>query len=304
MEQLTKLYIVFIINPIAGTRSKADLPMLIKNTIDASLFNVDITFTEYAGHAEKIALECVKKGVNIIVAAGGDGTINEIGRNIVGTNTALGIIPLGSGNGLARHLNIPLNNNEAIASFNKSAITSIDYGKANGHIFFCTCGVGFDAHIGHVFAQQKTRGFWTYFNSVLREFSLYRPKKYKIITKNGKIKRRAFLITFANASQYGSNAYIAPRADIQDGLVDISILEPFPIYSVPFIGFKLFSKNINKSHFVQILRTNKVLLKRKKKDIFHFDGEPVKTGKKIEISIVRHGLKVFIPKSQNVITFY
>ncbi len=303
MGNSNKLKITFIINPISGTKDKKNLPDLILKNLDLEKFDPQIVFTEYAGHAEKITRKCVAEKTDIVVAAGGDGTINEIGRNLIVTDTALSIIPLGSGNGLARHLNVPINTEEAILSLNNSKFTQIDYCKANSHIFFCTCGVGFDAHIGHVFSTQKTRGFWTYFKSAIGEFFKYRAKKYKLVTNNGKIKKRAFLITFANASQYGNNAYIAPHADIQDGMLDISILEPFPIYSIPFIGFKLFSKNISKSIFVSILKTNKVQIKRKKRDIFHFDGEPVTTGKKIEIKVIPKGLKVFIPYNNSSIRF-
>lgn len=299
-----KKKIVFIINPISGTSEKHHLPNLIYDHIDTEAFDIEIKFTQYAGHAHKIAKECVDENVHIVVAAGGDGTINEVGSALVNSDTALSIVPLGSGNGLARHLDIPLNTVDALRSINHSNYTTIDYGIADDHIFFCTCGVGFDAHIGEVFSKQKTRGFFSYFKSVVTEFAKYTPKKYTLITEGSKIKRRAFLITIANASQYGNNAYIAPNANIQDGYLDVSILEPFPLYSIPFIGLKLFSRNIDKSIFIQILKTNKLTLKRKKKGIFHYDGEPVELGKKIEIEIKPRGLKVWIPTAQNIVKFF
>jgi diacylglycerol kinase (ATP) len=290
----------FIINPIAGTRTKVNIPELIDNLIDKTRFEPVIQFTECAGHAIKLAGQMSKDGIPIVVAVGGDGTVNEIARSLIHTETALGIVPCGSGNGLARHLGIPVNIKEAIQLINNNKIVEIDYGKANDIIFFCTCGVGFDAKIGHIFANSKTRGFFTYLKSIFREFVKYRPRKYKLKTNNRKFKKRAFLVTFANASQYGNNAYIAPYADVQDGLLDVCILEPFPSYKVFDIGLKLMRRKIERSRYVQILQTNEVTIKRKKRDVFHFDGEPCMMKKKIKIKIHKKGLKVVVPENSEL----
>jgi diacylglycerol kinase (ATP) len=292
MEEKSK--IGFIINPISGTRKKADIPLLIKGLIDKSMFDVTIQYTECAGHASKLAQEMAAAGYQIVVSVGGDGTMNEVASALLHTNTVLGIVPCGSGNGLARHLEIPLNLRDAVNLFNNCKIVEIDYGTANDVKFFCTCGVGFDAHIGHQFASAGKRGFFTYLKSILGEFIKYKAKKYRFKTVDNKFKKRAFLVTFANASQYGNNAYIAPNADIQDGLLDVAILEPFRAYKAIGIGMKLMSKKIEQSRHVEILRVEEVQIKRKNKDVFHFDGEPCMMKKKIKVKAHKGGLKVAV----------
>lgn len=295
MENISK--IGFIINPISGTRTKHNIPDLINSTIDKSRFEPVIMLTKAAGHANELAKQMVSEGYKLIVAVGGDGTINEVARALINTESALGIIPCGSGNGLARHLEIPLKTDKAIELLNNHKVVAIDYGTANDIQFFCTCGVGFDALIGHEFAKSKKRGFFTYFKSVVGLFMKYKPKKYRLKTEENKIKRKAFLITFANASQYGNNAYIAPKADIQDGLLDVCILKPFQTYKVLGLGIKLMSKRIDRSSSIEAFRTDKIKIKRKNSDVFHFDGEPTTMGKKIIIEAHKQGLKVAVPKS-------
>jgi len=284
----------FIINPISGTRTKKNIPELITENIDTNLFEPVIKYTTCAGNATELAKEMVNAGFPLVVAVGGDGTINEVARSLVHTNAALGIIPCGSGNGLARHLEIPLKIVEAIELINNHKIVEIDYGTANEILFFCTCGVGFDAEIGQQFAQSKTRGFFTYLKSVISEFIKYKAKKYKFKTRNNKFKKQAFLITFANASQYGNNAYIAPNADIQDGLLDVCIIKPFPSYKVFEIGLKLMRRKIYNCQSVEFIRTDKIRIRRKKSGVFHYDGEPCKMKKKIRVKAHQKGLKVVV----------
>ena len=290
----------FIINPKSGTRTKENIPQLIEDIIDHNRFEISIKFTQCAGHGIQLAQVMAKEGYSIVVAVGGDGTVNEVAQSLVNTNSALAIIPCGSGNGLARHLEIPLNIRDAIKLINNCKIVEIDHGTANDIKFFCTCGVGFDAHIGNEFAKQKTRGFFTYLKSILGEFMKYKPKKYKLKTKEGKITKRAFLVTFANGSQYGNNAFIAPLADIQDGKIDVCILQPFPVYKAIEIGRRLMSKKINDCQYVEILQTDEIRIKRKRKDVFHFDGEPCMMKKKIIIRSHKGGLKVGVSTSSKL----
>ena len=291
----------FIINPTSGTKSKDILPGLIHEILDETRFEPKIKFTEFAGHGSKIARKMVKEGFDIVVAVGGDGTINEIAQALIHTNTALGIIPSGSGNGLARHLQIPLDFRGSIALLNTCRISEIDYGTANDIVFVCPCGVGFDAHVGNQFAQSKTRGFITYLKSIFGEFMKYKPKKYRFKTKDNKFTKRAFLVTFANASQYGNNAFIAPDANIQDGKLDICILQPFPAYKAVAIGWRLMNKKINESQNVTILRTDEVSIKRKRRDVFHFDGEPCMMKKKITVKAHHRVLKVAVAEKSNLL---
>lgn len=290
-----KQKILFIINPVAGTRKKRDIPSTIYDHTDKEKFDIKLIFTEYPGHGHFIAKEGIKKEYDVIVAAGGDGTVNEIGKALVNSQTALAIIPIGSGNGLARHLQIPLKITDAIKAINTGSTKTIDYGIINDKIFFCTAGVGFDAKIGHKFAKTAERGFYGYFRATLEEYMTYKPKKYKITIDGEKISVRAFLVTAANASQYGNNAYISPDALIDDGLLDICVLKPFPKNRVFGIGIRLFNRTLDQSPFLEIHRGKNVFVKRKKKGPAHFDGEPVKMGKKVEISIVAKGLKILVP---------
>lgn len=296
VETSKKEKILFLINPISGTRKKDNIPDEILKLIDNTKYEVEIHITRFRGDATEIVPIKMAEGYNRFVAVGGDGTVNEVAKSLVDSEGILGIIPIGSGNGLARHLRIPLNLTKAMKLINEGKVDSIDYGRMNNEPFFCTCGVGFDAHIGNEFAKNKGRGFLTYIKVTIADFFKYKPKKYKIkIDKELKIKSRAFLITVANASQYGNNAYIAPTADIQDGKLDICILSPFRLHRAPGLGIRIFAKKVNKSSLMNTIQATEVVLKRNKAGVVHFDGEPSEMGKKIKIKIVPRGLKVILP---------
>ena len=235
-----KKRIIFIVNPISGTHSKETIPQLIEEKIDHSKYDYSIQRTQYAGHASQIAAEAARDGVDIVVAVGGDGTINEIGRALIHTRTAMGIIPCGSGNGLARHLNIPMIARKALDVINAGTVRTIDYGIIDGHPFFCTCGVGFDAFVSLKFSDSGKRGLLTYLENTLHESLTYQPEIYEIENASGTARYKAFLIACANASQYGNNAYIAPQASLTDGMMDITVLEPFTVLDVPALSFQLF----------------------------------------------------------------
>jgi diacylglycerol kinase (ATP) len=294
-ENTTKEKVVFIINPKSGTRNKRELPDMILNTMNPDMYQTEIVFTEFAGHASLLADELAKKGFSRIIAVGGDGTVNEVARALVNTNAALGIIPCGSGNGLARFLGIPLKTRDAIQLINSGIVTQIDFGRINDKPFFCTCGVGFDAHIGSKFANSTKRGFYTYIKETLSSFFHYSSKKYKIKIDGEKVKTRAFLITVANAGQWGNDVYIAPTADIQDGLLDICIMSQFPKYKVFSLGIKILRRTIDTSKHINIIKGKSITIKRKKKGEVHLDGEPAIMGKKLKINIEPKGLNVIVP---------
>ena len=239
-----KKKITFILNPISGTHSKEEIPELIEKTLDHDLFEPRIVFTEYAGHAAEIAREESKAGTDVVVAVGGDGTVNEVARSLVHTPTALAIIPCGSGNGLARHLCLPLDIKKAIEVINSCKIERFDYGVINELPFFCTCGMGFDAFISLKFAEAGKRGPITYVENVLKEGLKYKPETYEVEDESGATRYKAFLIACANASQYGNNAYIAPGATMKDGEMDVIIMEPFDVLDAPQIAADLFMKTL------------------------------------------------------------
>ena len=289
-----KKKIVFIMNPISGTVSKAGLPAIIDRTLDKEKFDYTIRHTEYAGHASALAKEAADEGADIVVAVGGDGTVNEVARAIVHTSTALGIIPCGSGNGLARHLLIPLDFRKAIGVINQCEIHDLDYGVINDMPFFCTCGMGFDAFISLKFAMSGKRGPITYAENVLKEGLKYKPETYIIENENGKQQYEAFLISCANASQYGNNAYIAPQASMSDGLLDVIIMEPFDILEAAQVSIDMFNKTLDKNSKIKTFKASRLHIHRSNPGVIHYDGDPIMTGADVDVSIEKGGIKIVV----------
>ena len=292
-----KKQILFIVNPISGTQDKETILRYIKEKIDKDKFDPIIRKTQYAGHAFEIATEAAKNKVDFVVAIGGDGTINEIGRALIQTDTTMGIIPCGSGNGLARHLHIPMDASKAIDIINEAFTRHIDYGIIAGHPFFCTCGVGFDAFVSLKFADSGKRGLLSYLENALQESLTYKPETYEIENSTGTVKYKAFLIACANASQYGNNAYIAPQASLTDGLMDITVLEPFTVLDVPSLSFQLFNRTIDQNSRIKTMRDKKIIIHRAGEGVFHFDGDPCMGGKDLEVEIIPRGLSVITPRN-------
>ena len=288
----TKKRIIFIVNPISGTDSKEHIPEQIAEVMDEERFDSEVRFTEYRGHAAELAREAAKEGVDVVVAVGGDGTVNEVARSLVHTDTALGIIPCGSGNGLARHLCIPLNVTKALELINTCQIEAYDYGVINGQPFFCTCGMGFDAFISLKFAEAGKRGPITYVENVLKEGLKYKPETYEIIDDTGTSRYKAFLIACANASQYGNNAYIAPGATMKDGEMDVIIMEPFTGLDAPQIAADLFMKTLGNNSKIKTFRTRSLHIHRKEAGAIHFDGDPIMTDNDIDVRIEHLGIKI------------
>lgn len=292
-----KKKISFIINPISGTQSKEQILKWVNDKLDQEKYIHEIVYTERAGHAVEIAATKAQEGVHAVVAIGGDGTINEIARSLVHTKTALGIIPCGSGNGLARHLQIPMEPKKAIDIINEGLIDVIDYGKINEVPFFCTCGVGFDAFVSLQFSKAGKRGPLTYLEKTLLESLKYRPETYELEMDGSTLKYEAFLIACGNASQYGNNAYIAPQATLTDGLLDVTILEPFTVLDVPSLSFQLFNKTIDQNSRIKTFRCQTLRIHRSKMGVVHFDGDPMMMGENVDVNIIQKGLQVIIPRN-------
>ncbi len=287
-----KKRITFILNPISGTHSKDEIPGMIEEQLDKDRFDYEVKFTEYAGHACEIAKKCAEEKYDIVVAVGGDGTVNEVARALVHTETALGIIPCGSGNGLARHLCIPLDIKKAINIINAEVIEAFDYGIINDLPFFCTCGMGFDAFISLKFAEAGKRGPITYVENVLKEGLKYEPETYEVEDETGAKKYKAFLIACANASQYGNNAYIAPGATMKDGMMDVIVMEPFDALDAPQIAADLFMKTLANNSKIKTFRTKTIHIHRKDSGAIHYDGDPIMTGKDVDVHIEHNGIRI------------
>ena len=287
--------IIFIVNPISGTQRKELVLNLLDEKIDKERYTWDVVYTKRAGHAIEIAAQAAAEKADVVVAIGGDGTINEIGRSLVHTETALGIIPCGSGNGLARHLHIPMEPKKALEIINEGVTDIIDYGKINGTDFFCTCGVGFDAFVSLKFANAGKRGLLTYLEKTLQESLTYQPETYELETEDGTYKYKAFLIACGNASQYGNNAYITPQATLTDGLLDVTI-EPFTVLDVPSLAFQLFNKTIDQNSRIKTFRCRKLRIHRTSPGVVHFDGDPMQADENVNIELIQKGLRVIVPK--------
>lgn len=285
----------FILNPFSGYTLKEKQISSISGYIDRNVKNAEIIISENKGDVSEITRRKIKEGIKRIIAIGGDGTVNEIAKVLIDTEIVLGIIPTGSGNGLARHLRIPMRLEKAVDVINHCVIKKMDYGIINHIPFFCTAGIGFDAEVGHKFAKQNRRGFISYLEIILSGFRAYKPEKYTLIIDDQEIKREAFLITLANASQYGNNAYISPRASIEDGYLDICIMSPFPVYKAPEIGIRLLTKKIERSGYLEIFRSEKVLISLDDEHTIHYDGEPGEIRENIEVKIVPQGLNIMVP---------
>lgn len=286
--------IVFIINPKAGTGNKAAVEAAIEQHLDRERFDCTIRYTEYAGHAAEIAAEEAARGTDVVVAVGGDGTVNEVGRALVGKETAMGIIPCGSGNGLARHLRISMDPKEAVVLLNECCIEALDYGTVNGEPFFCTCGVGFDAFISMKFAEAGRRGLKTYVEKTLQDGLNYKPETYSIEIEGETETYDAFLIACANASQYGNNAYIAPEASTRDGLMDVTILTPFNKLESAQIVLQMFSRELDKNSHVKMFRTKRLRIRRKAEGPAHIDGDPTVMGDTLDVELVPAQLRMVV----------
>lgn len=289
MKKLKK--IAFIINPKSGVKEKVRFVKQVEQIIDTAI-PYDIHFTERPAHATQLAEAAVQDGADAVVAVGGDGSVNEVGKALIKTNVALGIVPMGSGNGFARHLNIPLGSEEALQRLLNFNTVTIDTASLNNEPFLATAGLGFDAHVGWKFADFGRRGFLSYMQLTTQEFFNFKPKAYHLLVDGETIETKAFLINFANAGQYGNNAWIAPSASLSDGKLNVCILEQFPTHQVPDIIFKLFNKRIEQSKYYKVIQAKEI--KVLQAEPYHIDGEPRKSSEEMTIRILPSSLKVIV----------
>ncbi len=284
--------IAFIVNPKAGISNKRSLLRSLQKSASEHP-GWAIFPTRYAGHATRLAKRAIKEGYQKVVAVGGDGTVNEVGRALLHTGIPMGIIPVGSGNGLARHLRIPLDMPHALKIIGGDQSIAIDAGIINGkYPFFCTAGVGFDAQVGKQFAQAGQRGIMTYLKTIFEEYFTYKPQHYKITVDGRVLERKAFLITMANASQWGNNAVIAPRADIMDGMLDITLMSPFHPLEAPAVGILLITRNIDASGHTESLKGKEIRIERDAPGLIHCDGDALELGSTLIIQTLHHALTV------------
>lgn len=288
--------IVFLVNPNSGVNhsSKVLLKDFAAQVLDAEKYTWEIIFSKSAGHLYELSKSAAENGADIIVAVGGDGTVNQVAKGMFGSSAVLGLVPAGSGNGLAHHLNIPIDIPASLEVINKAQEKVIDTCSVNNELFVSIAGVGFDALVAKKFADSKRRGFLSYLNIVTNEYTWYRPRKYKL-NIDGKIyKRKALFVSFANTNQFGYNTVISPDASIEDGLVDVCIMKKVPLLLAPGIIGLLLTRKIDSSGYVEIIRAKEVSFTRNKNRPVNIDGEPVKLTPELTVKVNPASLRVIV----------
>jgi len=290
-----RLKLVFVINPISGAGRGDRVENCLKRYLDHQKFNYSVHRTTRPGDATRLATEAVREGADAVVAVGGDGTINEVARGLVNTEVYLGIIPSGSGNGLALHLKIPVRMKKAIRVINGWRPLKIDTATINDGFFVSVAGAGFDAMVARKFSRAPRRGFWSYFRITVASYFRYRQKKYRLVIDGMEIERKALLISFANSSQFGNNTSIDPGASLNDGFIDVCIVRKVPFHRIIFMLPLLFLKKFDRTEYVEIFRAREVRVSRKKGKSVHLDGDPVNIGKEFVMKINPQSLFILIP---------
>lgn len=277
---------LFIVNPISGNGRKSHMISLLKDA------GYKVACTEYAGHGEILARNTEE---DIVVAVGGDGTVNEVARGLIGTGKTLGIIPCGSGDGLALHLGISRNMKKAFDTILAGKKHHLDAATINGRLFFSVCGVGFDAIVSENFAKSGKRGLVSYIEQGLKTWNEFRPEKYRISIDGNEFECEAALITVGNSNQWGNGAKITPLADSSDGILDITIADPFKAIDIPALGLLLLTGHIDHRHDIHCYRGKKIVINRTVEGPAHADGDWFAAGKDIEINVIPHALQVLVP---------
>ena len=283
----------FIINPISGTGKQKGIEQYIAKHLD----NYDIIYTQKSGHATRLSAEAVRHDIDAVVAVGGDGTVNECLIGLVNSNTALGVIPCGSGNGFAYHIGMNRTVEKAILQLKNAKIETIDSCKADGAPFVNVSGIGFDAHIANLFSRLKERGFVNYIKLIAKNVYSYKAQMYTLQYDGIDKTVTAYMISFANASQYGNDFRISPMADIQDDLLDFVIVKAFPKWKIPFFLLKVARGKTHLSKYVEIIKSKHMKISTNN-TLLHLDGEPYKAKNPVEIQLLPKSLRILMPNGE------
>ncbi|MFZ6052391.1 diacylglycerol/lipid kinase family protein [Halocola ammonii] len=289
---MKRLKTVLIVNPFSGTTDCEKTVQLVEKTLDSSKFELAIERTVKAGHAAEIAEQSSKKGMDLVIVAGGDGTVNEVGTALLNSATALAILPCGSGNGVARSLGIPVNLRKAITHLNEKAkLQKIDTATFNDRVFIGLCGIGFDALVSHEFHNFKSRGLKGYFKAFTNKILQFKPREFTIETRDQKFVVNGFLAVVANSNQFGNNAKISPESKMDDGLLNLTLIKSMPKVLVPAEIVKLFSGVIHKSPHAFTLTSDWFRISSTF-DKAHIDGEPINCSAAVEVAVHPRSLTV------------
>ncbi|NVO01987.1 MAG: YegS/Rv2252/BmrU family lipid kinase [Bacteroidetes bacterium] len=296
---MPKRNILYVVNPKAGVKKK-NLFRDIEAISKQKGLNYRMLVWERADQdIVSLVKENLDDSIDIVVAIGGDGMVNRIAQALVNTKFSMGIIPMGSGNGLARFLQIPLSLEKSIDVLLNGKIVQVDTCEINNQLFMATAGAGFDAHVGKLFANSTKRGFFSYVKITLKQFKVYEPKEYELVLDGKSLKIVAFSLTIANANQWGNNAVIAPEADIQDGIMEITVLKPFKMWNAPNIALRLFNKTIHLTKHSETFKAREILITRSDGGAVHYDGEPDEMGTELRIKINPLTINMVVPDRSN-----
>lgn len=290
-----KKKILFIINPISGIGKQKKVEQALDIYLQKDKFDYQISYTSYAHHATALSLAAVLKGFDIVVAVGGDGSINDCVKGLVSTGVTLGIIPAGSGNGLARCLNLPLTVESAIKCINNQKSIEIDSINLNNTVYASIAGVGFDALIAREFAKTHTRGFQPYLKLVLQLYPQYKQQNYTLIIDGKEVQTQALFISFANSTQFGFNTEIAPNAQLDDGLIDVVIVKKPPLPLLLWTAQLLFFHRFDKSIYVETYQAKHIVVKNSGEMGVNLDGEYTSFEGDLDFSVESKSLSVIIP---------
>lgn len=281
---------------MAGTGRGADFPALLQRYF-GGVAGTDYLLrpTERPGHAIELARAAAQAGCRIVVAVGGDGTVNEVGQGLLGQpGTALGIVPRGSGNGLARHLGVPLRLPAALRRLRQPTFSRMDVGTINGRPFFCTAGLGFDAHVSQHFALAGSRGLSTYLRVTIREYGHFRPVPVQVETNGQTLATDCYVLAFANASQYGNDVYIAPQANLQDGLLDMCLINALPPWRAVQVALGMALGTLPRTGGVAYSHTRRATVHAAAPLGYHVDGDYLGHATEFELGLLALALEVAV----------
>ena len=293
-----KKNIKFIVNPISGTKSKDNLDGEVAKALDKTKFDYSLEFTQGPKHAIQLAKKASNEKVDIVVAVGGDGTVNEVASALVHSETRLAVVPYGSGNGFAMHLGLGRNPHKALSFLNNTKELLIDSCKVNEHFYVNLAGVGFDARVAYELKNSKTRGFQAYFKNSFQQGIKYKNQGYQIqYDDDEKVEGKFLSITVANASMFGYNFTIAPNADLSDGVLDVVHIKDAPKYKYFANMHRFLNRSILKTPLTHLRFAKKISIQSKEPMYYHVDGEGMITEKELVFSIIPASLKVLVPGS-------
>lgn len=290
--------VLLIINSKSGVDRKKDgLISAISESLASRGETLDVAYTSRPGDARSFAEEGAQDKKRLVIVAGGDGTINDAASGLWGSETALAIVPVGSGNGLARSLCIPQEIDKAIKIALDGRRAAIDRGAVNGKHFYCAFGTGFDAEVSYKFSLDPRRGRMTYIKYAIKELFTYRPRHFRISTDETEVETDAMLVAVCNCRQYGNNAYIAPGADASDGVLDVTVVHSGNFFAKAVAGFDLLSGCLDKNVLVEMFRVKRAVIETDREGLMHLDGEPSEAPKVMDIQCESGGLNIMVPVS-------